>query len=201
MLEYGWSDVEGCPGPGLAPGESITYDSIKPRDEAQNVAQLHLLGSVFTPLATSVIISIISLTIDYRLSATTFGRPVLHCGPNLVPLPQAIDDEYLLEVGEGRQPDDKPSRMSFFIQSIALFDILNDILTKFYSHPNRSQAEMPSEYLTEIPRLCSRLEGFLDGLPQHLKIQQNSEKPGGPANCFQVQSQILKSRYYSLQTK
>ncbi|KAF5250764.1 hypothetical protein FANTH_4036 [Fusarium anthophilum] len=124
-----------------------------------------------------------------RLSATTFGRPVLHCRPHTVPLPEPIDDEYLSEVDEGCQPENSPSRMAFFVYNMKLFNILDDILSQFYSHgyQNVTQDETVklAEYLRDIPRLCSELDNFLESLPSHLKIDCDTGTPEEESSsCF-----------------
>ncbi|KAK2688920.1 hypothetical protein QWA68_012498 [Fusarium oxysporum] len=126
-------------------------------------------------------------SIATMLSATTFGRPVLHCRPHTVPLPEPIDDEYLSEVDEGCQPEDSPSRITFFVYNMKLFEILDDILSKFYSHGYQNFAQdepvKSAQYLSDIPRLCSELDHFLEGT-----VEDES------ASCFHMQAMILKSR-------
>ncbi|KAF5681232.1 hypothetical protein FHETE_21 [Fusarium heterosporum] len=108
-----------------------------------------------------------------RLSATTFGRPVLHSRRHAIPLPEPIDDEYLSESDEGCQPENSPSRISFFIHSMKLFDILDEVLRLFYSHGYQNLADdgtvIPAQYLSDLPRLCSELDQFVENLPDHLK--------------------------------
>ncbi|KAF5971920.1 hypothetical protein FBULB1_8970 [Fusarium bulbicola] len=108
-----------------------------------------------------------------RLSATTFGRPVLHCRPHTVPLPEPIDDEYLSEVDEGRQPENSPSRMAFFFYSHGYQNVTQDETVKL------------AEYLRDIPRLCSELDHFLESLPSHLKTDCDTGTPEDESSsCF-----------------
>ncbi|KAI3573491.1 fungal-specific transcription factor domain-containing protein [Fusarium oxysporum f. sp. albedinis] len=134
-----------------------------------------------------------------RLSATTFGRPVLHCRPHAIPLPEPIDDEYLSEFDEGCQPENSPSRIAFFIYSMKLFDVLDEILHKFYSHRYQNLAQdgtvTSSQYLSDVPRLCSELDQFVEGLPGHLKADRDmGAVEDESASCFHMQAMILKSR-------
>lgn len=136
----------------------------------------------------------------FRLSATTFGRPVLHSRPNVVPLPEAIDDEYLSESGEGCQPQNTPSRIEFFRHSIKLFDILKEILDRFYSPgyqtPEEDDINLSTRYLGEVPRIYSQIDEFLINLPRHLQADGSMETLHiGSARHFRMQAQILKSRY------
>jgi hypothetical protein len=79
-----------------------------------------------------------------------------------------------------------------------LFEILNEILSKFYSHgyqSPQSETAVSSEYVGEVPRLCSKLDDLLAGLPGHLQPDSNIETSNGSASCFCMQAKILKSRY------
>jgi hypothetical protein len=63
----------------------------------------------------------------------TFGRPTMISKQWNVQAPAMIDDEYLLMDGEGFQPTDVPSRMGLFVYSSKLFEILDEILSTFYT--------------------------------------------------------------------
>ena len=52
----------------------------------------------------------------------SFSRPTALSRENPVPTPEAIDDEYLSETDEGRQPQGVPSRLSFFVYALKLLD-------------------------------------------------------------------------------
>lgn len=134
-----------------------------------------------------------------RLSATTFGRPVLHQRPYSIPLPQAIDDEFLSDADEGCQASERVSRMSFFVYSIKLFDIWDDILRDFYLSGDRQlesgQAVAPCQDPSRVHDLCIRLDKFVDDLPNHLKADScGSDLNDSLADCFRMQAQVLKSR-------
>lgn len=66
----------------------------------------------------------------------TLGRPLMISGTlsRSVPYPNSIDDEYLLvEPNEiGSQPSHKPSKVEFFVSSLGLYSILEEILSTFY---------------------------------------------------------------------
>ncbi|KAG8354017.1 hypothetical protein FVEN_g8234 [Fusarium venenatum] len=133
-----------------------------------------------------------------RLSATTFGRPVLYCRPHAIPLPQPIDDEYLSEVNEGCQPENIPSRIDFFIYSMKLFEILDETLSRLYSigHPDPGQdpTAISFQYFEDIPRLCSKLDNLLADLPVHLVLDDTMEAADESTSCFRLQAMVLKSR-------
>ncbi|KZL67492.1 transcriptional regulatory protein, partial [Colletotrichum incanum] len=133
------------------------------------------------------------LTLD-RLTATTFGRPVLLSRQYSVPVPATVDDEHLSETTEGVQPPDRPSYLVFFVQSLALFDILNEILAKFYSDGDYV-LERRAENLNNVLQLSSKLDMLSDSLPDYLRegadlTKFNDELKG----CLQMQANILKSR-------
>ncbi|OLN85697.1 putative transcriptional regulatory protein C1F7.11c 4 [Colletotrichum chlorophyti] len=133
------------------------------------------------------------LTLD-RLTATTFGRPVLISRSYSVPAPAAIDDEYLSEATEGVQPPDRPSYLVFFNESLALFDVLNGILAKFYSDGDYA-LERRAESLNDMLQLSSKLDDLSSTFPEYLRedvdLTALDEELRG---CLQMQSNILKSR-------
>ncbi|KAH8203214.1 hypothetical protein TruAng_002619 [Truncatella angustata] len=132
-----------------------------------------------------------------RLSATTFGRSVLLRKPYDVPLPEPIDDEYLSKSHEGCQPENTPSRLTFFRHTIKLFDVLDEILTKLYSHEHNGPAEDVSTiapYLNDLPRLCSKLDFVSESLPTHLRTPGNAmASEDGSGGCFNLQARVFKS--------
>ncbi|KAF6786569.1 transcriptional regulatory protein [Colletotrichum sojae] len=134
------------------------------------------------------------LTLD-RLTATTFGRPVLMSRANSVPVPAAIDDEYLSETVEGEQPLCRPSYLVFFVHSLELFDILGDVLAKFYEDADDHNAGDVSQSLSDVLRLSSRLEDISDSFPSYLREEATLTRYDEDlAACLQMQANILKSR-------
>jgi hypothetical protein len=116
-----------------------------------------------------------------------------------VPLPEEIDDEYLQEIGEGKQPDNKISRTTLFVEYIKLLEfICSDVLEKLYSSgpdPSKHKGPTPTQYLTDVPNLCTRLDEFLDDLPAHLKVENYSTSAETAMDkCFQRQGRFLRSR-------
>ncbi|CAH0044582.1 unnamed protein product [Clonostachys solani] len=135
-----------------------------------------------------------------RQLAVTFGRPTMIYGCSKVPLPLQIDDEYLLEDGEGSQPH-QPAQMSSFVYSSKLFDILNEILTSFYfdksnepQPPNTPSASYRE--LSTVMRLNSALDDFQDTLPSYLVISPDSANPITPVqDKIALGAKILYSRF------
>lgn len=115
-----------------------------------------------------------------------------------VPLPQMIDDEYLLEDGEGSQPSHVNPQLGSFVYSSKLFDILNDILVSFYVKTNtvflRSETRSWScEELDAVLRLNMALNEFQDSLPSYLTVPQKSETTKD--SKVDIGAKILYSRY------
>ncbi|KAK1503652.1 hypothetical protein CABS01_09041 [Colletotrichum abscissum] len=129
-----------------------------------------------------------------RLTATTFGRPVLVSRQYFVPPPEPIDDEYLSESSEGLQPSDRPSYLAFFVHSVALFDVLNEILAKFYTE-GESVSDKTPDSLSHVLQLSSKLDVLGHSIPPYLRegadLTRLDEELRG---CLQMQANILKSR-------
>ncbi|KAG6996506.1 Sorbicillinoid biosynthetic cluster transcription factor 2 [Fusarium oxysporum f. sp. conglutinans] len=124
-----------------------------------------------------------------RLICTTFGRPAMLPNSSSVPLPLIVDDEYLLEDGEGTQPVTLQCRIGSFIYIVRLLDILNEVLHLFYREDDQAHAATARKHeersmpdLHELLRLNSKLDRFLEALPRNLKLQSvlvSSEAPTG----------------------
>lgn len=113
-------------------------------------------------------------------------------------MPQMIDDEYLLEDGEGSQPSHVNPQLGSFVYSNKLFDILNDILVSFYDKKNtlfiRSEMHSwPCKELDAVLRFNMALDGFQDSLPSYLTIPQKSESTED--SKIDIGAKILYSRY------
>lgn len=134
----------------------------------------------------------------------TFGRPTMISSASDVPPPLMIDDEYLLPVGEGVQPEDTPSKMALFVCSLRLYDILRDILSKFYKDdlsqrptPNVTLPTPISQHMvTDTLALNHRLDDFLEHVPIYVRaadtpLASHSLKE---ENHTRLQDRILYSR-------
>ncbi|EWZ36404.1 hypothetical protein FOZG_10412 [Fusarium oxysporum Fo47] len=143
----------------------------------------------------------VCVTLD-RLICTTFGRPSMLPCRSRVPLPITIDDEYLLEIGEGTQPPGSPCRLGLFVYTIRLLEILDEVLKSFYAQDAHEQVmdidtqeKMPLLDLDEILRLNSQLDVFLDGLPDYLTLQGTSTGSGVQQDNTLLQPRILYCRF------
>lgn len=111
-----------------------------------------------------------------------------------MPLPQAIDDEYLLVEGEGCQPANKPSRLEFFRNYLQLSEVPREITDSMHALGQNSieQGSTTSltHYVSEMPKYCLQLDEMLDNLPSQL---QEANQPV-VEECFRVQSLVLSIR-------
>lgn len=85
--------------------------------------------------------------------------------------------------------------MDFFIHSMELIAILYDILASLY----QNNEHLPDESLEKILVLATRIDNFEQHLPAFLKMEADLSAFNNEwINCFQMQANILKSRYVKL---
>lgn len=136
-----------------------------------------------------------------RLLAMSFGRPTTIPQTWSVETPSMIDDEYLLRDGTGSQPPHIPSRMGMFIFSTKLCEILDEILATFYIHdrgkllPKQGEKDKGStEGLNDVLNLNSKLDDFLDSLPDYLKAGNELASGINGTNHVTLQVNVLHGR-------
>jgi hypothetical protein len=120
-----------------------------------------------------------------------------------VPLPQMVDDEILLQEGEGSQPSNIESRMGLFIFSIKLFDILHDVLATVYSPYEGSSSYQATgtrwwsgQRLNDMLRLNTALDDLLEIVPDHLKFSNAPRTANNTDRGWQaMQANLFQSRY------
>lgn len=138
------------------------------------------------------------LLITKRLLAMTFGRPTMVNSTDGTPVPSLIDDEYLRMDGEGIQPKAVNSRMGLFVYSCRLFEILNDILSSFYSVADSTDPVSESrlqDMVSEVLSFNRRLDNFITSLPDYLKTAQSSQVVISERNnSTNLQQQVLYCR-------
>jgi hypothetical protein len=108
-----------------------------------------------------------------RLLSSLFGWRTLTQLDGKVPLPSAIDDEYLLEDGEGVQPPARPSLLDSFIATIKIFDVFHRAPAINDGYFARALC-LPE--LAQVLQLNEELDQIDAGLPAHLR-SDNPEKP------------------------
>jgi hypothetical protein len=113
-----------------------------------------------------------------------------------VELPTMIDDEFLLQVGEGQQPN-QPSRMFCFVYSIQLTNILEEVLLTFY---HRQDGKLylnshPSEALSRVLTLDAKLHQFWKTIPDMYILENHHQHRDTPwhSNVL-LQASVLWNR-------
>lgn len=132
----------------------------------------------------------------------TFGRPLAIPHTITVPLPSAIDDEYLVSTGQGQQPLVEFSYLSLFTFSCQLFDILKDVLQLFSSlRPSdiaSSLAEAENEKLDlrfiDTLKISRRLDRFRESLPPELVIIDGPTPIEQQHSTLNLMQQVLHCR-------
>lgn len=137
-----------------------------------------------------------------RLLSMTFGRPTTVHGPNIVPLPILIDDEYLQMDGVGSQPLDKPSYLGLFVNSCLLIDILRDVLHFVTTCEPDAEKTSDESGLTPIPRMVAevlelnrRLDQFSKALPSYLRLSESEIETLQCDNEVGFQKKVLYCRF------
>lgn len=127
-----------------------------------------------------------------RLLSSLFGWRALTQLDGKVPLPSAIDDEYLLEDGEGVQPPARPSLLDSFIATIKIFDVFHrapDINDGYFARA------LCLPELAQVLQLNEELDQIDASLPAHLR-SDNHEKPSTRrGRALSLQAVAVKIRF------
>lgn len=85
-------------------------------------------------------------------------------------MPSMIDDEFFDSQVEPSaiRPDGQPAIVAFFIKTIELYDIVNDILLDLYQG-STDAASREMHYLTAALQFDDRLLRWAASLPEHLQ--------------------------------
>ncbi|KEF52943.1 uncharacterized protein A1O9_10849 [Exophiala aquamarina CBS 119918] len=163
-----------------------------------------------------------------RVLAMTYGRPLMmppHVTKQTLHLPSPIDDEYLTRYPKapGKQPENSPSLMACYSNTLVLQEILGEILASFYqgdqmvsssqsgpkSHPEVSNSTLVSRLkagdFQDLFRLEGKLSSWYDGLPAFLKVSQEDSSVNDvvqssailvpPKVIFARQANALRTRW------
>jgi hypothetical protein len=134
----------------------------------------------------------------------TFGRPAMISKSlsDEVPLPAMIDDEFLGRQADGadRQPEDRPSMMAFFVKSLHLYSIINDILLALYmghddtAHKDNHNSlfhKTESSDVARVFQLDQALMTWGQTLPPHLRL---SSLESAQNNTLYRQAVVCRAR-------
>lgn len=124
-----------------------------------------------------------------KIVSMTFGRPLMVVQDHVQEAPVYIDDEFITDTSINYPPIEKPSVLSFFSETVKLYDILAEILNIFYTDSGPDCVDL----LVSIFKFQERLYDFQDNIPNHIKFGHGLlESP------YQRQSIVLHIRYLHL---
>ena len=134
----------------------------------------------------------------------TFGRPAMisKSHADAIPLPETNDTKFL-SVAQPELPFNyQPSSIAFFVESLRLYDIMNDILLELYTNTEYTTAKdqhgvaaqqtdhEPTDLRT-ILKLDQALMQWGRSLPPHLRISSLESMENV---TFQMQSIVCRAR-------
>ncbi|KAJ5741004.1 fungal-specific transcription factor domain-containing protein [Penicillium malachiteum] len=127
-----------------------------------------------------------------RVLSMTFGRPAMISNHffSAVPLPLAIDDEFLDTQGEGSmvRPDGHPCLMAFYPSQVQFYDIVNDILIKLYMNSGESQESVYD--IATVLQLDKALIAWVQNLPSQLQEPCPPHLQGSPFQRLGIVNKI-----------
>ncbi|QIX00436.1 hypothetical protein AMS68_005953 [Peltaster fructicola] len=128
-----------------------------------------------------------------RVVAMVFGRPAATQKTDL-PLPSMIDDEYLSEDIRGVQPREQLPKLGLFNYSCLLFDILEDILSTFYTGntvtSERNAEDEAHSMVTAVIGFTKRIDNFVAKVPEWLLVEHDLHTD----SHVRLQQRVLRSR-------
>lgn len=128
------------------------------------------------------------------------GRPTM-TRPSAVPLPEAIDDEYIQPgLQSCKQPENVVSKVEFYVQTLKLYHILRDVLSEVYEpgmdDEDRDLAQnkrFESSRAQVLIDLDSELLQFQLKLPEALRWD-GGDQASEMARPFRRESSLLQAR-------
>lgn len=138
-----------------------------------------------------------------RVLSMTFGRPAMisKSVAQAVPLPAMIDDSFLSSSSNhafGYMQKDTPMSMAFFVKSLEIYEIVNDILISLYSSTDASNDALAAFFtgsnssVDVVFQYDRALMSWGRTLPPHLRIS-TYEWASNP--LFKRQATICRSRF------
>jgi hypothetical protein len=129
---------------------------------------------------------------------------MIYPGLSQTPLPLPIDEEYLSETEEGRQPEGVPSRMDFILFGAKLWDIVDELRVLLRA-PLLKISQSGSDFLIPEPsavlRVNSSIDELLESLPPHLRQDTDLSRLGldvDAVKCFEQQRGAIRFRIQTL---
>jgi hypothetical protein len=133
----------------------------------------------------------------------TFGRPAMISKSlsDAVPLPAMIDDEYLSRQADtvDTQPEGRPSMTAFYVSTLHLYAIINDILLALYMGHDEKQKnknsslfhQAESNDVARVFELDQALMNWGQTLPLHLRL---SSPESSQNNMIYRQAVVCRAR-------
>lgn len=143
-----------------------------------------------------------------RMLSMKFGRPpsILFDSAKEVDLPLEVDDQYIADgLLVPRQPCGRPSRLSFFVSTVKLSEIVDSILSRMYDAGSRSRTESgqglwwsrspeASTRLGNAVLLDGQLQAWWEAMPEHLR----NEPELSDGREFQRQRLVMRIRFLQM---
>ncbi|KAJ9657501.1 hypothetical protein H2198_004262 [Neophaeococcomyces mojaviensis] len=129
----------------------------------------------------------------------TLGRPLMLYKFQKIPLPKAVDDEFLNNPVS--QPNNHISWVHFYVQSIKLYGILADVVSQVYGVSNCTPGitgnESGFDMVLSIDSTISKLE---TSTPDHIHWTRRQSLPPHTkvSVVFEQQTSVLHARYLHL---
>lgn len=138
-----------------------------------------------------------------RMVSMTFGRPMMISRADALatPFPDAIDDESLVNERYQPQSSEKLSRNEFFVQSLRLYIITQEILSEMYQNENTTSTGPPGSSMEKLRRLDfnaivkidSEILSWYNAVPEALKINPSPANKSDSQTILR-QANILRLR-------
>jgi len=136
------------------------------------------------------------------ITGMTLGRPTLASREANIPLPAAADDIYLEGDNEiAIQPTDLFSQNSFFLQTLKLYAIFDEVLTHVYKpwqeftrYDHQLDGKLQNSVLSRVVDVEYDLSVFRGQLPVQLRWDM-AEKDTGESWILERQRNILHTRF------
>lgn len=142
-----------------------------------------------------------------RVLAMTYGRPTMisQVVASVTPLPLPIDEEELsMGTAEKDATSSSPSRLEFFLHSLKLYEIMEELLNATNSNiirqntPSKASGVLGfcSAHATPLTEIDDKLAAWEAELPDHLRRLPNLQSPADSpsVNVFYRQAVILRQR-------
>lgn len=142
-----------------------------------------------------------------RVLAMTYGRPTMisQAVASATPLPLPIDEEDLsMGTTQKELTSPSPSRLEFFLQSLKLYEIMEELLNATNSKITRQNVPSKASgvlsfrcaHATPLTEIDDKLVAWEAELPDHLRRLPDLQSLAGPSsvNVFYRQAVILRQR-------